>query len=183
MNSWKPVRRPGWPWSPAYSPFDSWADFLLCKLLNYNSSHYLSLLPCATNFFPRMQRFVAYAIKINSTINIFLKDIVFIMQSKDSLVSLMIDWKDNILILCLIGKRSGEHNMAIAGHTIHFYLVYVFYILLELNLIYPCSCHTTDKPVGVITGKMEEQGKTGSRKWKYSLMFLFFEAPVHMLFL
>lgn len=54
--------------------------------------------------------------------------------------------------------------MAIAGHTIHFYLVYVFYILLELNLIYPCSCHTTDKPVGVITGKMEEQGKTGSRK-------------------
>lgn len=61
-------------------------------------------------------------------------------------------------------KRSGEHVMGITGHAIQFHLVCGFYILPELNLIYPCSCLISDKAVVAIPGKMEAQGATGSRK-------------------
>ena len=90
---------------------------------------------------------------------------VFILHTKDSLVALMIDLKeDSVLIYCLIVKRSGEHDRGITGHAIQFYLVYDFCILPELNFISPCSCHTTDKAVVVVTGKMEEQDTAGSSK-------------------
>lgn len=68
--------------------------------------------------------------------------------------------------------------MGIAGHDIQFYWVCDFCILPELNLIYPCSCHTTDTAVVAVTGEMEEQGTTGSRKCNSIFMFPFLEALV-----
>lgn len=102
---------------------------------------------------------------MNSAIVSLFKGIIFILHTEDSLVALMIDLKeDSILIFYLIVKRSGEHDIGITGHAIQFYLVYDFCILPELNFISPCSCHTTDKAVVVVTSKMEEQGTAGSSK-------------------
>lgn len=56
-------------------------------------------------------------------------------------------------------------------------LVCGFYILPELNLIYPYSCHAIDKVVVAIPSKMQKQGTTGSRKWKCVFMFPLLEAP------
>ena len=67
-----------------------------------------------------MQRFVGYARTImNSAVVSLFKGIIFILHTEDSLVALMIDLKeDSILIFYLIVKRSGEHDIGITGHTI-----------------------------------------------------------------